>query len=165
MEKYEWQSGFTLIELMITVAVLAVALSIGIPSFRTLMTNNRVTAEVNDFVSALNIARSEAIKRRDTVTLTATSGSSWELGWSVADSGGTTIRVQQAFDSTSTLRGTDSDAAAVSSIAYDSGGYLSSAKPPFTFSLCNAGASANREKQVTIVAGGRVNMDSDHDCP
>ncbi len=156
------QSGFTLIELMMTIVVLAVVLVIGVPSFRTLIINNRVTGEANDFVTALNIARSEAIKRRVDVTLTAASGSNWEAGWTVT-AGGATLRLQQTFDPGSTLRGADSGGAAVSTVVFDSGGYLNSAGAPFTFDLCNA--DATREKQVTIVAGGRVNLDAEYDCP
>jgi type IV fimbrial biogenesis protein FimT len=156
------QSGFTLIELMMVIVVLAIVLAIGVPSFRTLIINNRVTGEANDFAAALNIARSEAIKRRVNVTLTAASGSSWEAGWTVT-AGGTTLRVQQTFKPGSTLRGLASGGGAVSSIVFDAGGYLASANPPLTFDLCNG--NATQEKQITVVAGGRVNLESDYDCP
>ena len=56
-------NGFTLIELMVTVAVLAIVLSLGVPSYRALIINNRLTAQANALVASINLARSEAIKR------------------------------------------------------------------------------------------------------
>ncbi|SET73573.1 type IV fimbrial biogenesis protein FimT [Marinobacter segnicrescens] len=67
-------AGFTIIELMITLAVLAIILTIGIPSFRTLIENNRVTSQANTLLSAVNLARTEAIKRGTEVTLLAEAG-------------------------------------------------------------------------------------------
>lgn len=67
-------SGFTLIELLITLAVLAIILAFGVPSFRTLIENNGVTTQANTFLSAINLARAEAIKRGAQVSLIAESG-------------------------------------------------------------------------------------------
>jgi len=55
--------GFTLLELMVTVAVLSILLTMGVPAFGDLVRNNRITAQANQLVSAINIARSEAVKR------------------------------------------------------------------------------------------------------
>ena len=52
------QNGFTLVELMIGLAIAAIVLSIGVPSFGDLMRNNRMTTQVNELVGALNLARS-----------------------------------------------------------------------------------------------------------
>lgn len=83
-------SGFTLVELVITVALAAIILSAAVPSFRTLIQNNRITAQVNEFVTALNLARSEAVKRGVSVRVcTSVDGAScagsgdWQQGWIV----------------------------------------------------------------------------------
>ncbi|WP_266169533.1 GspH/FimT family pseudopilin [Dyella subtropica] len=55
--------GFTMVELMVTLTVAVVLLVIAIPSFRTMTLSNRLTTAVNDMVSAINVARLEAIKR------------------------------------------------------------------------------------------------------
>ncbi len=47
--------GFTLLELMTAIAVMAVLLSVGVPSFVQIIRNNRITAQTNELVSALNI--------------------------------------------------------------------------------------------------------------
>ena len=81
------QGGFTLIELMFTVIVLAVLLAIGVPSFRDFLRNSRMAAQANDLLSAVNLARSEAVKRRGPVTLcvgTANcAAADFEDGWLV----------------------------------------------------------------------------------
>ena len=63
------QGGVTLIELMFTVLVLAVLLSIGLPSFRQFTQASRMASATNSVLADLNYARTEAIKRRRPVTL------------------------------------------------------------------------------------------------
>ena len=84
------QQGFTLIELMVTLTITAVLLGIGVPSFRSMIENNRITAATNDLVNALQLARSEAIKRGIPVVLCASSDQAscstatpavWINGW------------------------------------------------------------------------------------
>jgi type IV fimbrial biogenesis protein FimT len=61
--------GFTLPELLVTIAVASILLGIAVPSFSGLIVDNRLTTQANDLVSAINFARSEAIKRNRTVSL------------------------------------------------------------------------------------------------
>ena len=62
-------AGFTLIEMMVTIVVLALLLAVGIPSFRDFMRNSRMVSAANDVVTDFNLARSESVKRRVPVTL------------------------------------------------------------------------------------------------
>lgn len=62
-------SGFTLVELMITVAIAMILVTLAIPSFSLMINNAKVTSLTNEFVAALNLARSEALKRSNTVTV------------------------------------------------------------------------------------------------
>lgn len=59
--------GFTLIELMVTIAVAAILLAVAVPSFRHLIISNRLTTAANNVVTAVTLARSEAIKRNANV--------------------------------------------------------------------------------------------------
>jgi len=81
--------GFTLTELLVTVAVLIVLLVVGVPEYRSMTENNRQVAAINTMVGDLNLARTEAVKRSRTVTLCgSTDGATcdtanWENGWIV----------------------------------------------------------------------------------
>ncbi len=75
--------GFTLIELMIAIAMLAILLTVGVPNFRTSIQNNRMITNANGLLSAIMIARSEAIKRGVNVQIISNSGSNWANGWTV----------------------------------------------------------------------------------
>ncbi len=66
------QSGLTIIELMITLVVAAVLISLAVPNFRLLIQNNRITGATNDFLAVLNLARAEAVKRGATVLICRT---------------------------------------------------------------------------------------------
>jgi type IV fimbrial biogenesis protein FimT len=74
--------GFTLIELMVTVAVLAVMASLAAPSFRELLAAQRVRTTAYNIVGDLVLARSEAVKRGENVMVTPVSAA-WSNGWSV----------------------------------------------------------------------------------
>lgn len=81
-------AGFTLLELVVTLAVAAIILSYGVPGFLDVVRNGRAAANANAFVTALSIARSEAVKRGARVTVCAsddgaTCDGTWDEGWIV----------------------------------------------------------------------------------
>ena len=88
-------SGFTLVELMVTLAVMTILVTVAVPAFIDVIRDNRQIAATNELVTALNYARSEAIKRGVPVSVcrcvdnaSATpscdeSGSDWSVGWMV----------------------------------------------------------------------------------
>lgn len=80
--------GFTLVELMVTISVLAVLMAVGIPSFQGVIASSRVTTATNDFMATLAQARSNAIRRGARVTVcksadgaTCVTTGGWEQGW------------------------------------------------------------------------------------
>jgi len=86
------QTGFTLYELLITTLVVGVLLSIGVPSFSTFTQNSRMATSVNDLLGSFQVARSEAARAKDNVTICAsansttanpTCGGEYEDGWIV----------------------------------------------------------------------------------
>ncbi len=68
--------GVTLVELMVTLAVVGIVLSFGIPTFSEFFQNNRMTAAANDLVSSMHLARSEALQRRAPVIVCASNNAS-----------------------------------------------------------------------------------------
>ena len=80
------QRGFTLVELMVTLVVLAILLAVAAPNLATFVNNSRLRATQGELVSALTLARSEATKRGATVVVEAvvpTAGSEFSGGWIV----------------------------------------------------------------------------------
>lgn len=71
--------GFTLIELIVAIAVAAILLTVAVPSLTNLIRNNRVTGQANELVAIINFARNEAIRRNDSIDVDLTAGGS---GWS-----------------------------------------------------------------------------------
>lgn len=113
------ETGFTLLELMVSIGIVAILLAIGVPSFRYVTTANRVSAEVNGLLGDLQFARAEAIKEGQTVTVCASTdggscagGSSWTGGWIVfsdhsplgsIEGDDTTLRIQKPLSSGDTF--------------------------------------------------------------
>mgnify|MGYP001557011805 CR=1 FL=1 len=75
--------GFTLIELMVTVTLVAVALALGVPSFTTFQRNAELTAAANSLVAAVSAARGEAMKRGMRAMMVPADGANWSSGWVV----------------------------------------------------------------------------------
>jgi type IV fimbrial biogenesis protein FimT len=107
--------GFTLIELMITVAIAAIVIAIGIPSFKEFIDNTRSNTLSEEFSTAMNYARTEAIKRARRVSICASTdsnscGSDWTKGFIVfvdyatADNAAAPIVTQAAPPATTILK-------------------------------------------------------------
>lgn len=105
-------AAFTLIELMVGIAVAAILITVGIPGFRDLILDNRMAAQINSLVADLSYARSEAVKRNSAVTVCKrnTAGTAcadtgnWHNGWIVwAESTGTVLRVRDALPAGTTI--------------------------------------------------------------
>jgi len=68
-------TGFTLIELIVTISIIALSMTIAVPGFQNMLARNRVATQVNDFILATNLARSEALRRGSVVSILAEDGS------------------------------------------------------------------------------------------
>lgn len=82
MMKCKRQKAFTIIELMTTIAIVAVMAAIATPSLRNMVLNNRLAALSNDMISSVSAARNEAISTRQSVVVEPNSGD-WSQGWTV----------------------------------------------------------------------------------
>ena len=95
-----FQRGFTIIEIIVVVAIMGVLLTIAAPSFVAYTAAQKVKTASFDLYAAMMFARSEAIKRRSTVTITPVS-SDWKNGWTIhATIAGvdTTLRTQDSLN-------------------------------------------------------------------
>lgn len=90
--------GFTLIELMVVVAIVAIIAAIGAPSWNNLVVSNRIRAAANDWVASTQFARSEAVRQNSPVIMCPSSdgasctASGYESGWIVATQGGVVLQ-------------------------------------------------------------------------
>lgn len=149
-------SGFTLVELMITLVVAGVILAIGVPSFTTAIRNNRISAMSNQLVSALSLARSEAVKRSETVTFCATTNgttcaasTNWQTGWIILDAGNNILRRWDALKGNTTLTGS------AAQIQYLSTGFLNTAE---TFQLRTSDCVGEEGRDISISVTGRPSV-------
>ncbi|MNZ64961.1 Type II transport protein GspH [compost metagenome] len=87
---------------MAVIAIVAILASIGYPSFQTLIMNNRMTSQTNALLGAFQLARSEAVTQRQTITVCPSSdqatcsGNNWSLGVLVRRADASVVRVLPA---------------------------------------------------------------------
>ena len=173
MEKYEKQTnGYTLIELMITLVVVAVFASLAAPGFMNIIRDNRIVTQANNLVGAIQLARSEAAKQGVQVTIRhkGANASVWEQGWDVFtdwngdgnyddDGDGSLceveedciLRTQEALPSTITLR-TGSNFSQW--FAYQPSGFPVGLGTD-TFRLCASNGDTTNSRAVVVSNTGR----------
>lgn len=161
-------SGFTLIELMTALAVAAIVLSVGVPSFRGIIMDNRLVSQANQLVTSIKIARSAAVRYQrnatvcassnfDAATPTCSASNDWSNGWIVwvdKDRDATTdaeeiISVFGPIHDASTL------SSGAASFTYDARGFATTGGADLT--LCDS-RTAEMGRLIRVNAVGRTNV-------
>lgn len=162
-------AGFTLLELLVTIAVASVLLGIAVPSFRTMMVSNRLTTQTNDIVSAINFARSEAITRnrsvsfcraRNATSTTCENSQGVWTDWIIRTNSGDVVRRGRVerYGNALTVRSTLTNDQAV----FSSDGLVrtgSGLANDRQFSVCFANGGTNNRRVITIGAGSRISTE------
>ncbi|MFZ9037304.1 MAG: GspH/FimT family pseudopilin [Gammaproteobacteria bacterium] len=164
-------SGFTLLELLVLLAVVAILVAVGTPTMSEFIKNNRLTTQINTLVGDLAYARSEAVTRNLPVVVcasnnqTSCSSANWADGWIVfsdidnngdVSAGEVVLRAQQLLEGNNTLVSTTG-----SSVVYDSRGFSPNSNG--SFSLCDERGPAH-VKSITISNTGRVRKGGSASC-
>jgi len=168
--------GFSLIELLVVMAIAAVLLGIGVPNMQQYVVSSRLSTAANDFFTALNLARSEAVRRGAQVTLItngAANSRDWTSGWTMfvdANSDGAlsageeVLRVGAAQDAPMTIFGSANFG---TSVAFDSSGRLTSGGGSFVIchgtALVADGIARSRALILNSAGRARIAFDSNGD--
>jgi type IV fimbrial biogenesis protein FimT len=160
------QAGFTLVELLVTVAVLAVLMAIAVPSFTDYTRSQTLSARAGALHQDLVLARAEAVKLQLNVELDATGGD-WTKGWSVyadansngkLDGGENILHTQDAFDVGYSMKAADGGGGSKAGIAFNSRGAVVGGGSA-NFLVCAPGWSKANDngfaKNLRVLPSGR----------
>ncbi|MDW3094942.1 MAG: GspH/FimT family pseudopilin [Gammaproteobacteria bacterium] len=169
MQTSEKQIGFSIIELMVTILIASLLLTVGVPSFASLIANNRITSQANELVSGLNLARSEAFTRGQRVTIcSSTDGDScaadtdWATGWIVfndADGDGVVANVSDILREWEAVTGDTTLTGSVNFVTYQGNGSVNAAAN-FNMTIPNGSTSQTRRICIALAGNNWVNRPS-----
>ncbi|MBF0145464.1 MAG: GspH/FimT family pseudopilin [Magnetococcales bacterium] len=149
--------GYTLVEMLVVLAIVAILVSGAVPFLSSMINNNRLTAQFNQLVGTLQFARSEAIRRQTSVTVCssndgASCGGNWQDGWIVLAQGAV-VKSSPGLPDNTTLRFNLSSGAANDRILFDSRGF--SINYAGFWTLCDA-RGVNDARGILVASTGRV---------
>lgn len=164
------ERGFTLIELIITVTVVAILAGVVAPGFNSFIKDRRLNSQINAIITAVHSARAEASSRRKIVTLCASTDLSscntanWESGWimftdtnnngnAVIDGDDVLIQVHEPLEGGNTLRDANFNFSA-GQLTFARDGFLHDPDPvPGTLTLCDDRGATEAKAIVVNISG------------
>jgi len=153
------QRGFTLIELMVILAVVATVAAFGVPQIQSIMQNNRVVAALNSLSAHMQYARSEAIKRAADISIMADDPGliNWHQGWivfidddtdGIADPGEEKLRQVDALEIPNvTITGTNRN------LTFTADG---STTATFDYIIILSDSKTGTQYTITILSSGKI---------
>ena len=171
--KQRYMRGYTLIELLVTIALLAILLALAAPNFISYRRNSELVSTANNFIAALNAARTEGMKSNMySMVVPIGDDNNWAAGWKVFidvndngefDSGDTIVLSQPAVPSYITISGNGSTAETNSYVRYDGSGFsrpISGALSNSTLSITrnDAGSDFSQIRRIKIAVTGRARV-------
>lgn len=161
-------SGFTLVELIITLVIASILIAVAVPGYYMVVENNRIADMTNRLTSSFNLARVEAIKRGARVSVcpaanqsfnSCGSATQWAQGWIIfvdadennsIDNNSNILQISEALPENSSVVSTGSI------VSYDSNGFLASAA--ITMNLTATYCTGKNARQLNIATSGRLNL-------
>ncbi len=166
--------GVTLIEMVIVLVIIAVLAAVALPNFRESMQSSRISSMNHEFISSVNLVRSEAIKaNRGAVMCASTDGNAcnagvWNDGWivwvdqnanGVRDINDTVVRHQQALN-----RVTLTVAGGTPQLRFNARGILVGVPPTFTLMPVDCKPGRENQRTMTVLVSGSIRT-SKGACP
>ncbi len=170
------QCGFSLIELIVALSIIAILMTTAVPSFFAMIQRDQLTTQANDFISTLSFARAEAASRGTRIVVcksaaphsTCAGAGSWEQGWVVftdingddlytvaADGANGILRIHEALGGNTTLRG---DSNIGDSIAFQGGTGFAATPQLRTLSLCDSNAVVANGRDILLLPIGQARV-------
>jgi type IV fimbrial biogenesis protein FimT len=161
--------GFTIIELMVVMVITGLVIIVALPSFTSINQGSQMTSISNELIGAFNRARSEAIRRGQSVEVTA-DGTNWSGGYKIwvdlnqndvldlgTDDTNELIYRQSAFDSGLTFT------SAISKVSFLPNGFSALAGTA-TITICSNKSPSLKGKDVIVLVSGRTKV-KENECP
>jgi type IV fimbrial biogenesis protein FimT len=151
--------------MMVVLAISTVLLRIALPSYDSLVNDGRLAALSNELTGAVHLARSEAVKRAEDVTLCAANvglsdcanSQTWQNGWVVLASNGEVLLRREALDSIFSMRDA-SPAVPLGRITFTSMGFTAIDR---AIQICGPNSDPRIAKAVRITRPGEVRLAGD----
>lgn len=166
------QVGFTLIEMMVVLAIAGILLAVAAPGFVNYQKNAELTSTANSLVAGINAARGEAMKRGMNAMLVPAAGNDWNTGWTVFvdqdrsggfNAGDATVLQQPALPSYFNVTGQGTASETPPYILFDASGYAKTKTAGFgalTMTIArndlSGGARTDQTRRVVIAKSGRA---------
>lgn len=163
---FQQNNGFSVIEIIVVLTIASVLMALAAPGLQKLVASNRLTAQINDLLADISLARSEAIKRNTGAGLCTSasgaacvSGGNWANGWLVYYvDGGTNkvIKVHEALTGGNTLAATQTDTStttstSVDTVSYSKSGAFANQTYTYRFTVCDPKLKETRMIDITVV--------------